>query len=119
MNKKPVGFEFSSNMHMYYAFDNYIYSFSSVTTYVFLVWQTYFFHYLCQKFLKLYTHVHVYKILMPMKCQICKPYFFTDIFDLLTIPHLAVIFLFTATIHYCNVALHNYITVFHCYVSIT
>ena len=31
---KPVGFEFSSNMHMYYAFDNNIYSFSFMTTYV-------------------------------------------------------------------------------------
>ena len=30
-------------MHMYYAFDNHIYSFSSMTTYVFAVWQTSFF----------------------------------------------------------------------------
>ena len=30
-------------MHMDYAFDNHIYSFSSMTTYAFPVWQTYFF----------------------------------------------------------------------------
>ena len=36
-NKKPVGFELSSNMHMYYAIDSHIYSFSFMTTYVFLV----------------------------------------------------------------------------------
>ena len=39
---KPVGFELSSYMHMYHAFANHIYSFSSKTTYVFLAWQTYF-----------------------------------------------------------------------------
>ena len=37
LKKKVVGFEFSSSMHMYYTFDNYISSFSSMTTYVFLV----------------------------------------------------------------------------------
>ena len=37
--KKPADFELSSNMHMYYAFDNHIYSFS-FRTYAFLVWQT-------------------------------------------------------------------------------
>ena len=41
LNKKPVGFVFSSNMHMYYAFDYHIYSFSSMTTNVFLDWQTF------------------------------------------------------------------------------
>ena len=41
-NKKPVGFELSSNMHMCYEFGNYIYSSSSMTTCIFLVWQTYF-----------------------------------------------------------------------------
>ena len=40
---KPVDFEFNSNMHMYYAFDNYIYSFLSITSHAFLVWQAYFF----------------------------------------------------------------------------
>ena len=40
--KKPIGFELSTIMHMYYAFCNYIYSFSSMATYVLLVWQTYF-----------------------------------------------------------------------------
>ena len=34
---KPIGFELSSNMHMYYAFDNHTYPFSSMSTYVFLV----------------------------------------------------------------------------------
>ena len=38
--KKPVGLGLSSNMHMYFALDNYIYSFSSMSTYVFFVWHT-------------------------------------------------------------------------------
>ena len=42
-NKKWVGFELSSNMHMYYAFDKHIYSFSSMSAYIFPVWQAYFF----------------------------------------------------------------------------
>ena len=37
---KPVSFELSSNMHMYYVFGTHIYFFSSMTTYVFFVWQT-------------------------------------------------------------------------------
>ena len=41
--KKPSGFELSSNMHMYYVFSNLIYYFLSMTTCVFLVWQTCFF----------------------------------------------------------------------------
>ena len=32
----------SSNMHIYYLFGNHIYSLSSMVTYVFLLWQTYF-----------------------------------------------------------------------------
>ena len=39
-DKKPAGFELI--MHMYYAFDNHIYLFSSMTPYVFLVWQIYY-----------------------------------------------------------------------------
>ena len=39
-NQKPVGFELSSNMHMYYAFDNHIHSFTSMTTHLYLGWQT-------------------------------------------------------------------------------
>ena len=34
-SKKPVDLECNSNMHMYYAFANHIYSFSPMTTYVF------------------------------------------------------------------------------------
>ena len=37
---KPVNFELSSNIHMYYAYGIHIYS--SVATHVFLVWHTYF-----------------------------------------------------------------------------
>ena len=37
-NKKQVGFELSSNMHMYYAFSKHAYSFSSRTTYLFFIW---------------------------------------------------------------------------------
>ena len=36
-NKKPVGFELSSNMHVYYVLSNHIYFFSSMTTYVLLI----------------------------------------------------------------------------------
>ena len=39
---KAVGFELNSNMPMYYAFDNHIYSISSVTTYIFLDLKTFF-----------------------------------------------------------------------------
>ena len=39
---KPVGFELNSNIHMYYALGSHIYSLSSMTTYVFLAWQTSF-----------------------------------------------------------------------------
>ena len=38
----PLCFEHNSNMHIYYLFGNHIYSLSSMTTYVFLAWQTYF-----------------------------------------------------------------------------
>ena len=37
------GFEYSSNMQMYYTFGNHIYSLSSMTTFIFLVWKTYFY----------------------------------------------------------------------------
>ena len=40
---KPVGFELNSIMHMCCAFGSHIYSISSMTTYVFFVWQTYIF----------------------------------------------------------------------------
>ena len=36
---KSSGFELSSNMHMYYAFGNLIYSFSSTVFYVFLLFR--------------------------------------------------------------------------------
>ena len=56
ITSKPVGFELTSNMHIFYAFGNHIYSLSLMTcipyfadififctcVYVFLVWQTYF-----------------------------------------------------------------------------
>ena len=37
---QPVGLELSSNMYMYYAFGKHTYSIYSMTTYVFLAWQT-------------------------------------------------------------------------------
>ena len=47
-NKQEVsiGFELSNNMHMYYAFDNLICMFSCMTSYIPLVWQTYFLFFL-------------------------------------------------------------------------
>ena len=60
-----VVFSVSSNMHMYYAFDNLIYSFSSITTYVFPVWQTYFFFLIYPNNVSNGIHMYLYKILMP------------------------------------------------------
>ena len=37
-NKKPVGFELSSNMHVYYSFDNHIYSFTWLIMYSLFGW---------------------------------------------------------------------------------
>ena len=41
-----MGFDLSSNMHIYYASDKHIYSFSSRTTYAFLALQIYSFFFL-------------------------------------------------------------------------
>ena len=39
---KPIDFELISNMHIFYVFDKHIYFLTSMTTYIFLVWKTYF-----------------------------------------------------------------------------
>ena len=63
-NKKPVGFELSSNNRICYEFGSFINPFSSMTTYVFLVWQTYFFFLIyANTFWKLYTHVVIQNII--------------------------------------------------------
>ena len=54
----PVGFELSSNMHMDYAFGNHTYSLPSMTTYVFLVWHTYFVFCIYTKNFGNCTHVY-------------------------------------------------------------
>ena len=66
--KMPLGSEFSSNMNMYYAFDNHIYSFLPIITYVFLVWQTWFPLLIYANKLSNVTHMYLYKILMAMMC---------------------------------------------------
>ena len=57
-------------MHIYYAFGNHIYSFPSMTSYVFPVWQIFLSPHLRHLVLKLYVLVNLYKILMPMKCYV-------------------------------------------------
>ena len=59
-NKKPVGFELSGNMCMYYAFDSHINSFLSMTTNIFLVWQTYFSFLIYAFNFENYTHMYIY-----------------------------------------------------------
>ena len=65
---------------------------------VFFVWQTYFvFCIYANNFEKLYTHIYnAHEVLSwePQILYICKPYFFFHIYDPLSIPCLAVIFLF-------------------------
>ena len=100
----PVGFELSSNMHMHYVFGDHIYSLS-ITTYIFLAWWTYFF---C-----IYTKNigNASEVLswQPQIFYIYKPYLFFQIYDPLSIPCLAVIFvvLFYKSI-LCFAALHKH-----------
>ena len=60
--KKPAGFEDSSDLHMYYAFDNHIYSFSSMVIYIFLTLMTNFFSliYASSFWNYIYMCIHVY-----------------------------------------------------------
>ena len=74
-----------------------------MTIYVFPVLQTYFIFLIYANKFWNYTHVYLNKILMPMKCSVKtmniypgKPYLFLHIYDLLNIPHLAVIIVYTA-----------------------
>ena len=58
--RKPVRFEFSSNVHMYCAFGNHIFSFSNMTASVYLVWQTLFFFFMPITFEYINTYLHAY-----------------------------------------------------------
>ena len=88
----PVGFELSSSMYIVYAFGNNIYSLSSITIYIFLVWQTYFVFCITNN-LGNWTHMCI----MPTKCQVytikystfCKPYLFFHVYNPLSIQCLA------------------------------
>ena len=64
ITSKPVGFELNSNMQMYYVFGNHIYSLSSMTTYVFFVWQIYFVLCIYANNFGYFTDTGI----MPMKC---------------------------------------------------
>ena len=110
-NKKPVCIELSSNVHRYYAFDNHIYYFSCMTSYVLLVWQAYFCFLMYANNFWNCWHMYLYKILMPIcvKWQpeifyIYKPYLFLHIYNPLTIPCLAIIFVLCKCLSsfYCN-----------------
>ena len=61
---KSAVVELSSNMSLCYAYGNNIYSLSSITTYVFLVWQTYFVFCIYANSFGNCTHMYI----MPMKC---------------------------------------------------
>ena len=89
-------------MPMHYTFDNHIYSFSFMTSYVLLVWQIYFFS---------MTYANTFEIVHTCVCiqiinahevlsdslkyfTFCEPYLFIHVYDVLNIPHLAVIFFY-------------------------
>ena len=114
----PVGFEISSNMHMYHASDNHIYSFSSMTTYLFLFGRYVYisFSLFMPVTFEIVHTLHLYKILMAMKCQvtatlfyICKLYLFLVFCDPLGIPCLAVILVFFCIYQWNIYCTHNYI----------
>ena len=97
---KQIGFELSSHMHMYYAFGNYIYCFSSVTMYVFLVWQTYFVSITYVNYLGNCTHVYNAQHVLswePQLFYICRPHLFFHIYDPWSIPCLALKFVLVLT----------------------
>ena len=58
--KKPVGFELSSDMHKFYAFNSHIYLFSFMTTYIFLVLQIYYFFLRYANNFGNCKHMHIY-----------------------------------------------------------
>ena len=69
---------------MYYIFDNRIYSFSFMTTYIFLVWQSYFFFLIYANTFEI-KHVgmqttNAHEVLSDSLkyFYICKPYLFTS-----------------------------------------
>ena len=79
-------------MHMYYAFGNYIYSFSSMTHNVFLVWQIFIFLYLCQWLLEIVLtcvslqNTNAHKIMWQLQIfYIWQPYLFFPINDFLNL----------------------------------
>ena len=64
-----INFKQEASMHMYYAFDNHIYSFSFMTTICFSSFGRHIsFSGLMPIPSELYTHVYIHKILIPMKC---------------------------------------------------
>ena len=82
---------------MYYAFENHIYFFSSMTTYVFPNWHISFSLCMAINFETIHTCIYTKKKPIHMKClswqphvfYICKPHFFFHIYDPLCIPHFA------------------------------
>ena len=85
---------------MYYAFGNHIYSFSPMFTYIFLVWQTYFFFLIYTNdcwncsLMCISTKCHCpWRInWQPKIFYIGKPYLFLQIYKPLSIPCLVVMF---------------------------
>ena len=80
---KSVCCELSCNMQMYYAFGNHIYSLSSMTTYIFLAWQTYFIFCINTNNIENCSHMCIMprKFWQPQPFYICMPYLFFHIYD--------------------------------------
>ena len=90
-----VSFELSSNMHMYYAFGNHIWSLSQMSTCVFFVWQTCFVFCIYANNFENCTHLYNgHGVLTVTNTYICTPYAYFDIYDALSIPCLTVIAVF-------------------------
>ena len=62
----PIGFKLSSYVHIYNAFGNHIYSLSSMATYVFIIWLTYFVLCITAKNFGNFTHMCI----VPIKCKV-------------------------------------------------
>ena len=67
-------------IHKHFTFGSYICSFTSITTYGFFVWQTYIsFSLFMPKSFEIVHSVHIYKILMNLKCYIDNLIYLTSL----------------------------------------
>ena len=71
-------YEVFNTIHKHFTFGNHSCSLTSINTYRFFVWQTYFLFLIYANMFWNYTHVYIYKIPMPMKCQFDSLKFFVS-----------------------------------------